>query len=312
MTGWLDVMRLVAEPTRVRILGVLRDVSLSVAELQEVFAMGQSRVSMHLRALRKAGLLEDHRDGQRVYYRWREALSADVVDLVNRAWKEGVDAAQRERDAARVAAVLRKRRELSESYFQEMAERSRDYAPGRGWHALSRVFLELIGTGGGVLADMGSGEGFVTLLVAPHMRKVIAVDLSEQMLNKAREEAARLGLQNIEFRQGDIESPPLAEAEVDVCLFSQALHHAADPGRAVAAAQASLRPGGKMIVLDVLQHQFEDARTLYGDVWLGFAGQQIERWLRDAGLCDVQVRELPTEQEEPHFTPVLATGRKPT
>lgn len=311
MPGWLEVMRLVAEPTRARILGVLRESSLSVAELQHVFAMGQSRVSMHLRALRKAGLLEDHRDGQRVYYRWREGLSPELIDLVQRAWSEGIDAAQRQRDEARVASVLRKRRQHSESYFQDMAERSREYAPGRGWQALCRLFLELIDCGPGVLADMGSGEGFVTLLVAPHMRKVIAIDLSENMLETARAEAARHGVRNIEFRQGDIESPPLKRGEVTICLFSQALHHAADPRRALARAVDALRPGGKLIVLDIARHTHEEARILYGDVWLGFDPAELEGWLREAGLRDINLRELPAEREEPHFRPVLVAGRKP-
>jgi len=310
MSVWLEIMRVVAEPTRVRIMGVLRGNSLSVAELQEVFDMGQSRISMHLRSLKKAGLVEDHRDGQRVYYRWRDGLSVEVVELVERAWRQGVDEALRNRDAQRVGQVLRSRREPSENFFRQLVESSREYAPGRGWQAMAHLFLELIEKGRCVLADMGSGEGVVSLQVAPHVEKVIAVDLSEKMLQSSRAEAQRLGLTNVDFRQGDMEKPPLEAGEVDVVLFSQALHHAASPQRALRAAWEALRVGGKVVVLDVLQHDFENARSLFGDVWLGFRAPELESWLRWAGFEHVHVKMLQQEEREPHFKPILAGAKK--
>jgi DNA-binding transcriptional ArsR family regulator len=311
MSGWLEIMRVVAEPTRVRIMGVLQGNSLSVAELQQVFDMGQSRISMHLRSLKKAGLVEDHRDGQRVYYRWREGLSVEVVELIERAWVEGVEQGLRNRDIERLAAVLRNRRQASEFFFNQLEERSRDYAPGRSWQAMCYLFLELIDVGRGVLVDMGSGEGMVTLQVAPHMKKVIAVDISEKMLESCRIEAQRLELENVEFRSGDMEKPPVEKGEADVVIFSQALHHASSPQRALCAAWDSLKAGGKMVVLDVNQHNYEDARTLYGDVWLGFRPTDLEAWLHGIGFKDIRVRMLDREEREPHFHPFLAVSTKP-
>ena len=158
------------------------------------------------------------------------------------------------------------------------------------------------------VADLGSGEGLVSELLARRCKKVIAVDNSPKMVAFGAAKAKKNGLTNLEFRLGDLEAPPIEPRSVDLVILSQALHHAADPARAIASAHGILRPGGQIVILDLLEHTFEKAPELYGDRWLGFPEGDLHRWLEKAGFKKIEVSVVAREEQPPHFQTVLASG----
>jgi ArsR family transcriptional regulator len=161
-----------------------------------------------------------------------------------------------------------------------------------------------------VIADVGAGEGGFALLLAERARKVIAIDTSAKMIEVGREEALRNDIKNVEFRQGDMEEIPIGDAEVDLVFFSQSLHHALHPERAVSEASRILAPGGRIVILDLAKHRFEEARELYADEWLGFSGAELEAMLEDSGFTQVQTSVVHKEPETPQFQTLLALGTK--
>jgi ArsR family transcriptional regulator len=161
-----------------------------------------------------------------------------------------------------------------------------------------------------VVADLGAGEGTLAQLLARRARKVIAIDNSEKMVEFGSDLAKKHGFTNLEYRLGEIEDPPIPANSVDLALLSQALHHAASPQRAIAAAHRILKKGGRIAVLDLLAHQFEEARELYADRWLGFSEADLQQFLENAGFREIDVRVVSREAQAPHFQTVLATGVK--
>jgi ArsR family transcriptional regulator len=160
------------------------------------------------------------------------------------------------------------------------------------------------------VADLGAGEGWLAQLMARRAKRVIAVDNSPKMVEFGRQEALKKDIPNLEFRLGDLSEPPIPERSVDYVVLSQALHHAVNPRQAITAAANLLRPGGRLLVLDLNQHQFDQARQVYGDTWLGFREADLREWLQAAGLKEVEVQLLAEEEEPPHFQPTLASGVK--
>ena len=161
-----------------------------------------------------------------------------------------------------------------------------------------------------VIADLGAGEGTLSQLLAKRAKKVIAVDNSEKMVEFGSELARRHGFANLEFRLGDLESPPITPGSVDLALLSQALHHAANPARAVAAAYKVLKRGGRVCILDLHAHQFEQAREMYADTWLGFTDSQLNEFLGAAGFREIEIATVSRDDANPQFETVLATGVK--
>ena len=162
-----------------------------------------------------------------------------------------------------------------------------------------------------VIADLGAGEGTLSQLMAQKAKRVIAVDNSEKMVEYGSKLAAEHGLKNLEYRLGDIEEIPLADGEVDLAVFSQALHHAAEPLQALKEAFRILRPGGRVVILDLRQHRFTQARTLYADVWLGFAEVDLVSMLAKAGFRDIEYGVVDRETGKPGFETLLAIAVKP-
>lgn len=299
-------MRVLADSFRLRILLLLEREELSVAEIQEILATGQSRISTHLSQLKQAELVEDRRSGKNILYRLVRTLPPEIRAVLEASRAEIPEA---EDDARALALALRKRADRMRSYFDELAGRfGKQYVPGRSWRGLAEALLLLMPPLD--IADLGAGEGAFSQLLARRARRVIAVDNSPRMIEVARDLALRSGLANIEFRVGDLETPPIPDASVDLAFFSQSLHHALHPRRAVDAAWRILRPGGRIAVLDLKRHSFEEARELYADHWLGFAEAELEAFLAAAGFRDVQVSTVHRESEHPHFETVLALGEK--
>jgi ArsR family transcriptional regulator len=161
-----------------------------------------------------------------------------------------------------------------------------------------------------VIADLGAGEGAFALLLAECAKKVIAVDTSAKMIEVGREQALRNGIENVEYRLGDMEELPIGDGEVDLVFFSQSLHHALHPERAVEEAWRILTPSGRIVILDLAKHRFEEARELYADEWLGFSESELEAMLEQAGFTAVQTSVVHKEPETPQFQTLLVIANK--
>jgi len=304
MSSILKSLRLATDPNRLRILLLLEQEELSVAELQEVLSKGQSQISMHLAQLKQAGLVEDRRMGKNSFYRLK--APPELMDLLREAASEIPESAQ-DRDALRLA--LRKRRDRMRRYFDELAGKfGRQYVPGRSWKGIAEAMLKLMPPM--VIADLGAGEGTIAQLMAQRAKRVIAIDSSEKMVEFGSELARTHGIANLEYRVGDLEDVPIRSGTVDLAFLSQALHHAAHPEKAVAEAWRILKPHGKIAILDLNRHQFEEAREMYADLWLGFTELEMEKYLKGAGFRNVETAVVYKEQEAPFLETLLATGEK--
>lgn len=306
MTSIVKILRVLADPNRLRILLLLGSEELSVAELQEILGMGQSTISTHLSQLKQAKLVEDRRTGKNNLYRLLKQEGA-VAGLLAQARQEIPEAAS---DQAAMKRVLKKRQDKMRAFFDSVAGRlGKDYVPGRSWKGLAEALLRLLPPM--VIADLGSGEGAFALLLAERAKKVIAVDTSAKMIEVAREQALRHGLDNVEYRLGDMEELPIDDASVDLVFFSQSLHHALHPDRAIQEAKRILAPAGRIVILDLAKHRFEEARELYADEWLGFSESELEAMLEVTGFTQIQTSVVHKEAETPQFQTLLVVANKP-
>jgi ubiquinone/menaquinone biosynthesis C-methylase UbiE/predicted transcriptional regulator len=308
MPEFLRSFRVLSDEGRVRILRLLEREELSVAELQEILGMGQSRISMQLSQLKQGGFVEVRRAGQKSLYRLVVPPGTDgiLAEVLRRSAAEIREAAN---DDAGLHLALGRRKDKLRGYFDDLAGRfGRNYVPGRSWKALAEVLLRLLPPL--VIADLGAGEGTLSLLLAQRAERVIAVDSSEKMVEYGRETAKRHGVENVEYRHGDLEELPLADEEADIALLHQSLHHALHPQKAVEEAWRILRPGGRIVILDLLQHSFEQARELYADVWLGFSQVHLSQMLANAHFSSADIAVVRREEEAPHFETVMAVATK--
>jgi ubiquinone/menaquinone biosynthesis C-methylase UbiE len=313
MASIIKSFRLLADGTRLRLLLLLEQAELTVAEIQEILNMGQSRISTHLAQLKSAGLVRDRRAGKHIYYGAAPAEGGGAEMSRNRL-REIVAASADEipesaTDRVALGLVLRKREDRAREYFNRLAGKfGRSYCPGRSWQGLAHMLLGLLPPM--VIADLGAGEGTLSQLLARTAERVIAVDNSEKMVEFGANLAREHGYTNLEYRLGDMQSPPIAAGSVDLAIFSQALHHASQPARAVAAAHAILKPGGRLVILDLLSHGFEQARELYADLWLGFSELELHQLLDQNGFTVGDVSVVSREDDAPHLQTVLATATR--
>jgi len=307
MSSMLKNLKTLGDPSRIRILLLVENEELSVAELQEILGMGQSRISTHLAQLKTAGLVEDRRNGKSILYRLN--LSNGAGQLLGVLHEAAADIPEAEEDSEALRLALRRRQDKTRAYFDELAGKfGRHYLPGRSWKGLAEMLLALMPPL--VIADLGAGEGTFSQLLARRARRVIAIDNSEKMVDFGRELAVKNGVENLEYRLGDLEGVPIEDETVDLAFFSQALHHAQHPDRAAAEAFRILKPGGRVVVLDLLRHTHEEARELYADLWLGFSEVELARFLRTAGFRNIEMSVVHREEEAPHFETLLAVADK--
>jgi ubiquinone/menaquinone biosynthesis C-methylase UbiE/DNA-binding transcriptional ArsR family regulator len=311
MASTINLLKLLADPTRLRLLLLLEEEELSVAELQEIMGMGQSRISSHLAQLKRARLVDDRRSGKNVYYgaakkQRRNGANTRLNEIVRILARELPEAT---RDRTALKLTRRKRQDKAREYFDELAGKfGRSYVPGRSWQALAHALIPLLPPQ--TIVDLGAGEGTLSQLLAKTARKVIAIDNSEKMVEFGSHLARKHGFKNLEYRLGDIQDPPIAKNSVDLAVLSQALHHALRPERAIAAAHRMLKRNGRIVILDLLSHRFDKARELYADQWLGFSEMQLHELLEAAGFKNIDVRVVSREKQSPHFQTLFATGVK--
>ena len=300
-------LRALADSTRLRMIVLLERDELSVNELQEITRMGQSRISTHLGLLQDAELLQSRREGKRTFYKLNGSANGIVREFIQLAVRGGKELDEYAADQINLKRILNRRTEQAQLYFNQIAGRfDRSYGPGRSWQAFGQLLLRVLPPL--VIADLGSGEGLLSELLARRARKVIAVDNSEKIIAFGANKAKKNGLKNLEFRLGDLEAPPIDPHSVDLVILSQALHHAENPDRTIQSAQKLLVPGGQIMILDLLQHTFVQARELYGDRWLGFRESDLHRWLENAGFKRIEISVVAREEQPPHFQTILAGG----
>ena len=301
----LNILRVLSDASRVRLLRLLDQEELSVAELQEILGMGQSRISMQLSQLKSADLVEVRKAGQKSLYR---ALTAHAV--VAEVLRSGMELPEAAHDDEGLRLVLARRKDSLRRHFDELAGRfGRDHLPGRSWKALSEMLLRLLPPL--EIADLGAGEATISLLLAQRAKRVIAIDNSEKMVAYGRNLARKNKVKNLDYRLGEMESLPLKNDEIDLALMHQTLHHTLHPNLAIGEAFRVLRPGGRLVILDLLRHEYENARELYADVWLGFSQVELLKFLREAGFQDAEVSIVDREADAPHFQTLMAIAQKP-
>ena len=309
MSTTLKSLRALSDPTRLRIVALLERDELSVAELQEITRLGQSRISTHLGLLADCAMVKSRRDGKRTFYKLNPLADSVASEFIQLAIRGAKELAEHGHDQINLKRVLTRRKEQAQVYFNQVAGRfDRVYGPGRSWQAFGHLLLRILPPV--VVADLGAGEGLLSELLARRCKKVIAVDNSERIVEFGAAKAKKNGLKNLEFRQGDLQNPPIEPGSVDLVILSQALHHAENPAAALRSAHKILKPGGQLLLLDLLKHNFEKAHELYGDRWPGFAEGDLHRWLEEAGFKKIEISIVAVEEQPPHFQTILAGGEK--
>ena len=296
MVAILDHMSALADPTRCRILLLLEKHELTVSDLCAVLQAPQSSVSRHLKTLADDDWVSSRRDGTSRFY----SMPLDDLDSgASRLWpliREQVAAtAAAGQDERRLQGVLARRRAKSQEFFATAAgswDRLRTDLFGDTfylWAVLGLIDPSL------VVGDLGCGTGQLTETIAPYVRRVIAVDGSADMLDAAR---TRIGERpNVDIRQGELEALPLQPGELDAAMLSLVLHYSPDPARALAEVGRVVKPGGRLLVVDMLPHEREEYQHQMGHVWLGFSEKQLSRFLTGAGFGDIRMRGLPADPE---------------
>ena len=312
MTSILNWLKLLSDPTRIRILRILRHEKLTVAEIQSILGMGQSRISSQLSKLKSSGLLADERSGKHVYYQLiaSNSSSPDVMESLFSVLESAAnEIAECKLDDKALRLQIEKRSDKARKYFDELAGNfGEKYVPGRTWKSIAEMLFQMIKPG--IVADLGAGEGTLSQLIAQKAKKVIAVDHSKKMVEFGSKIIKENGFDNIEYRLGDIQSPPIEDNQIELAIFSQTLHHVNDPQKAIEEAFRILSPEGKVIILDLLKHEHEEARTLYADQWLGFKEIELIEFLEIAGFKSISTMIVDKEKTSPYFETIMAVATK--
>jgi DNA-binding transcriptional ArsR family regulator len=301
-----NLLGLLAEPSRVRLLALLADHELTVNELTSITELGQSRVSTHLGKLREAGLVRDHRVGGSTFYRLANGeMPADARKL----WgvvTEGLDDQQLSADRQRCGALLQARRAAARWPESVAGEMERHYSPGRTWEALAGGLIGLVELGD--VLDAGAGDGATAQLLAARARTITCVDVSEKLARAARVRLA--GFANARAEVADLHALPFRDASFDQVLVLNVLPFLRAPGRALGEAARVLRRGGRLALVTLAEHDHPDVTAAYGHLHPGFAPAAVRRMLHKARLevesCAVTSRERRT----PYFQVVTAFATK--
>jgi SAM-dependent methyltransferase len=309
MTQILDHMAALADPIRCRMLLPLERHELTVNEICSVLQLPQSTVSRHLKTLADDGWVVSRRDGTSRFY----GMTLDGLDSgAQRLWplirEQMASTSGAEQDERRLKSVLSRRRSKSEAFFASASgqwDHLREELFGDRFHLYA--LLALI-DGTLTVGDLGCGTGQVSELLAPHVARVIAVDGSTDMVQAARRRLK--GSANVDVRRGDMEALPIDEAQLDVAILALVLHHVPEPVRALAEVNRVLRPGGRVLLVDMLPHDREEYQQQMGHVWLGFSEKTIAKHFEAAGFETPTFTPLPTEPDVKGPSLFVATARK--
>jgi SAM-dependent methyltransferase len=284
---FVRTLKALADPIRLRVLAAVAEEELTVGEVQEVVESVQSSVSRNLAILRDAGFVQDRKEGTNVYFSVRQDMPEPAGELFKSLQARMAELPEAQGDRARLADCRRRRLHRSQGYFESVAgdwERIRkSYFDDR----VTSMAIEKLLPRNLILADVGCGTGSLTVELARFAEKVIGVDLSEEMLRRARIVAKERQLRNVEFRRGDALKLPLEGRSVDAAFCVMVLHFLSDPQQAIAELCRITRGGGSVIVVDLVQHNQEWMREQMAHRWLGFERSSIEEWFRDAGVTEI-------------------------
>lgn len=285
---FVRTLKALADPARLRVLAAVAEEELTVGEIQEVVASVQSSVSRNLAILRDAGFVRDRKEGTSVYFSLRQDMPEQARDLFQSLAVRFKELPEAKEDRGRLRECLRRRLQRSRDYFESIAgdwERIRkSYFDDR----LTSLAIEKLVPSNLVLADVGCGTGNLTFEMARFAKKVIGIDLSREMIRQASRLAKEREIRNVEFRLGDAESLPLAAETVDAAFSVMVLHFLQEPARAVAELCRITRPGGFVILVDLVPHQEEWMRSEMAHRWLGFEKSSVEKWLRGGGAIQIE------------------------
>jgi len=292
----IEALRAAGEPTRLRVLSLLAGEELSVMELSGILGQSQPRVSRHLKLMTDAGLIERFPDGARVFYRLSsDPLARRLIDTV----LDLLDDATNANDDLRLEDVRRTREISASAYFERVApqwDRIRSLYVSET--AVEAAILRAAGSGPFErVVDLGTGSGRMLTLLGKTAKMSVGLDLSQNMLNIARANVTRAGLEKVELRHGDIFATRLPEHSADLVLVHQVLHYLADPAAAVAEAARLVMPGGRLLIVDFAPHQLEHLREEHQHRWLGFSDQEMRGWLTGAGLKPSAPIALPPDTD---------------
>lgn len=307
LTAWSACLRVLADPTRVRLLALLDREELTVAELSEITQLAQPRVSTHLARLKEAGLVRDRRAGVSAYYRFdAEGLNTSQQALWHSLSGTADDPLLRQ-DAERLPAVLAARAS-DENWADSVAgDMERHYSPGRTWEALARAALQLIEPGD--VLDVASGDGALAELLGPQSRRYLCVDASPRVAAAARERLA--GIASVDVLVQDMHALDLPDAGFDLVLLMNALTYAEKPARAMSEAARVLRPGGRLLATTLSKHEHRAAVAPYGHANLGFSVKELRKLAEKAGLTVTRCEPFTRERRPPHFEVLSLIARKP-
>ena len=307
LEAWSSRLKVLADPTRVRLLALLEGEELTVAELSAITRLAQPRVSTHLAKLKEAGLVRDRRAGVSAYYRFEDETLDPAQRALWQALSTGSDDPLLRQDAERVPAVLASRA-ADQNWADSVAgDMERHYSPGRTWEALARSALPLLETGD--VLDIASGDGVLAELLAPHAHRYVCVDSSKRVVAAAAERLRKF--RNVEVREGDMHALPFKDGEFDLVVLMHALTYADKPAQAVAEAARVLRPGGRLLLSSLARHEHQNVVQAYGHANLGFADKDLRRFVSRAGLELVNAETVTREKRPPHFEVISMIARKP-
>ncbi len=299
-------LKTIADESRLRILHLLAQEELAGADLMEILNLGQSRVSTHLNLLKEVMLVADRREGRRIIY---AIQPGPLAGLLQQVLDENANSPEFAADLAGLQALREKRKAEQRAYFDRVAASfGEQLLPGRTWEGLARALLRLLPRGR--YADLGVGDGLLTLMLAEVAKDVTAVDISTSMLEQLQKRARANGRTNVTCIEGDMESLPLPDQSFDVVVLSQALHHAREPLQALREARRILVPGGRLLLLDLLAHQEDWVREKLGHLHLGFTEADLERALASAGFEAREIQRAARDPQPPHFLTLVACARR--
>jgi ArsR family transcriptional regulator len=307
LDAWSACLKVLADPTRVRLLALLEREELTVAELAAVTRLAQPRVSTHLAKLKEAELVLDRRAGVSAYYRFNGDRMEPAERALWNALREGTDDPLLRQDAERLPEVLATRATEHNWADAVAGDMERHYSPGRTWEALARSALPLLETGD--VLDIASGDGVLAELLAPHAQRYVCIDTSPRVVAAAAERLRRFP--NVEVREGDMHALPVADAGFDLVVLMHALTYAARPAQAVAEAARMLKRGGRLLLSSLANHQHRAAVEAYGHSNLGFSAKDLRRFATKAGLQVTSCETVTREKRPPHFEVISLIGVKP-